>query len=321
MEERFSDEKIVELGRRVVHMEMVALQDAEQRMNHSFAKAISVLVECVGKVVCSGMGKAGLIAQKVAATFASTGIAALFLHPAEAMHGDLGMVGLGDVALLFSNSGESEEVIKLQPYLRSRGVYQIAITAKEQSSIGVNADLVLEIGEVEEACPLQLAPSSSTTTLLAIGDALALVTLEVRGFTTEEYARLHPGGSLGRQMSRVEELMRTGERCPLADSNTEVRVVVNAITRARSGLACIVDSEKRLLGVFTDGDFRRRWEEDSEIGSRAVGEVMTRSCRYIKKGLLVREAKKLMSDCHINALPIVDHGKIVIGILDLQDIV
>src|SRR6185436_10664756 len=213
----------------------------EERLDENFARAVIYIAGCRGKVICSGMGKAGLIAQKVAATFASTGLPAFFLHPAEAMHGDLGMAGAGDVALLFSNSGESEEVIRLLPHLRSREVYRIALTARRESSLGRNCELTLEMGIVEEACPLQLAPSSSTTALLALGDALALAALEVRGFTSEDYARLHPGGTIGRLMSKVEELMRTGSRCPCVSPEATVRSAVSTITRARAGLASVVD--------------------------------------------------------------------------------
>lgn len=312
--------RIITLGRRVLRLEAAALKSVEERLNTRFVDAVVAILNCCGKIVCSGMGKAGLIAQKVAATFASTGIPAIFLHPSEAMHGDLGIVADGDVALLFSNSGESEEVLRLLPYLKARGIVMIAITALTSSSLGRSADIVLEMGIVEEACPLQLAPSSSTTALLALGDALALTVLEMRGFTTEEYARLHPGGSLGRMVSRVEELMRTDARCPCVTVESSVREAVAAITRARAGLACIIDSEHRLAGVFTDGDFRRHWELDPTIGDRAVGDIMTSPCLYVVKGTIVRAAKNLMAERHVNALPVVDDQMRVLGIVDLQDL-
>jgi arabinose-5-phosphate isomerase len=312
---------IIALGKRVLRLEAMALKQVEARLDARFAQAVERLTLCEGKVICSGMGKAGLIAQKVAATFASTGIPAAFLHPAEAMHGDLGMVARGDVALIFSNSGESEEVIRLLPYLQTRGVYCIALTARLDSSLARGCNLVLAMGMVEEACPLQLAPSSSTTALLALGDALALSVLEIRGFTTEEYARLHPGGSIGRMVSRVEELMRTGTRCPLVRPDISVRATIATITCARAGLACVVDERQYLLGVFTDGDFRRHWEANGDIGNRAVGELMTQPCLHIVAGSLVREAKQLMAEHHINALPVVNGENCVIGLIDLQDIV
>lgn len=312
--------RITTLGRRVLELEAAALRSVQERLDARFVDAVVAILNCYGKIVCSGMGKAGLIAQKVAATFASTGIPALFLHPSEAMHGDLGVVADGDVAILFSNSGESEEVLRLLPYLKARGVVMIAITALASSSLGRSADIVLEMGIVEEACPLQLAPSSSTTALLALGDALALTVLEMRGFTTEEYARLHPGGSLGRMVSRVEELMRTDARCPCVSVQSSVREAVTAITRARAGLACIVDSERRLVGVFTDGDFRRHWGLDPAVGVRAVGDIMTSPCLYVVKGTMGRVAKNLMAERHINALPVVDEQMRVLGLVDLQDL-
>ncbi|MEW6730351.1 MAG: KpsF/GutQ family sugar-phosphate isomerase [Acidobacteriota bacterium] len=312
---------IIELGKRVLKLEAAALQQVSERLNENFAQAVLLLASSPGKVICSGVGKAGLIAQKVAATFASTGIPAFFLHPAEAMHGDLGMAARGDIALIFSNSGESEEVIRLLPHLRSREVYRVAITARQDSSLGHSSDLVLELGVLEEACPLQLAPSSSTTALLAMGDALALAALDLRGFTMEDYARLHPGGSIGRLMSRVEGLMRTGARCPTVVATANVRVTVTTITRARAGLACVVDEAGRLLGVFTDGDFRRHWERNGEIGDLPVSNLMTRPGLHVYVGMLVRDAKSLMGERHVNALPVLDQEQRVVGLLDLQDIV
>jgi arabinose-5-phosphate isomerase len=319
-DEREQD-RIIELGKRVLRLEAAALNQVETRLDEQFARAVLMLARCAGKVICTGMGKAGLIAQKVAATLASTGVPAFFLHPAEAMHGDLGMAAAGDVALLFSNSGESEEVVRLLPHLRSREVYRIALTARRDSSLGQNCELTLEMGIVEEACPLQLAPSSSTTALLALGDALALAALEVRGFTTEDYARLHPGGSIGRMVSRAEELMRSGARCPCVSPDTSVRDAVVAISRARAGLACVIDAEGRLLGVFTDGDFRRHWERDGEIGNRSVQELMSKPGLHILANTIVREAKSLMAERHVNALPVLDGERRVIGLLDLQDII
>lgn len=317
-------QRIVELGRRVLRLEAQALNEIEQRLGTrfaaQFAEAVVRIANCPGKIICSGMGKAGLIAQKVAATFASTGVPAFFLHPAEAMHGDLGMASSGDVAVLFSNSGESEEVVRLLPHLRVREVFSIALTARRDSSLGRQCALVLDMGVVEEACPLQLAPSSSTTALLALGDALALAALELRGFTTEDYARLHPGGSLGRMMSRVDELMRTGARCPSIAPDATVRQAVAAITRARSGLVCIIDEAGRLLGVFTDGDFRRHWERLGEIGDRLVSELMTRPGLTVASGSLVRDARALMTERRVNAVAVVDSERRVLGIVDVQDI-
>ena len=302
-----SKNKIIKAGKRVLRMEAAALHQVESLLGQEFAQAVEKIADCPTKIICSGMGKAGLIAQKIASTFASTGIPAFFLHPSEALHGDLGMASSGDVALIFSNSGESEEIIRLLPHLRTRQVFCIALTAQQTSSLGRGCELVVEIGILEEACPLQLAPSSSTTALLALGDALALTVLELRGFTTYEYARLHPGGSLGKLVSQVQELMRTGSRCPLVSSET--------------GLAVVVDNSGKRLGIFTDGDFRRHWEENNNIANVMVGEVMTKPGLAIKTGTLVRDAKNLMAERHINALPVLDSEDHVLGLLDLQDII
>ncbi|MCS6806807.1 MAG: KpsF/GutQ family sugar-phosphate isomerase [Blastocatellia bacterium] len=312
---------VLSWGRQVIQLEAQALTQLAQRLDHSFNVAVERILACRGRIVTSGMGKAGLIAQKIAATFASTGTPSIFLHPAEAMHGDLGMVSPGDVALLFSNTGETEELIRLVPHLRQREVIRIAITGRRDSNLARASDVVLDIGVVEEACPLRLAPSSSTTALLAMGDALALTVLKARGFTEEDFGRLHPAGSLGRQLSRVEDVMRTGERCPCVEPSTPVREVVAQLSRARGGLACVVDAEGRLLGVFTDGDFRRCWAKDPFIGERPVQQVMTRGGLWVSCGTLVRDATALMAERHVNALPVLNELGRVVGLVDIQDLV
>jgi arabinose-5-phosphate isomerase len=319
--ETMSDGPVLQWGREVIRLEAETLAQLEQRLDHRFILAVNYILSCRGRVVTSGMGKAGLIAQKVAATFASTGTPSIFVHAAEALHGDLGMISPGDVAVLFSNSGETEELIRLSPYLRERQVIRIVITGRGDSSLAKDCDVILEIGIVQEACPLRLAPSSSTTALLAMGDALALSVLKARGFTSEDYGRLHPAGSLGRQLSRVEEMMRTGERCPCVVPSTPIREVVAALSRARGGLACVVDPEGLLLGVFTDGDFRRHWADDPYIGEQAVGSVMTRPGLSLRRGTLARDATVFMAERHINALPVLDEAGRVLGVVDIQDLV
>ncbi len=319
--ERKTDAQVLEWGREVIRLEAETLTRLETQLDERFILAVEQVLSCQGHVVTSGMGKAGLIAQKVAATLASTGTPSLFVHPAEAMHGDLGMISPGDVAILFSNTGETEELIRLIPYLKDRRVVRLAITGRSDSNLAKGCDVVLEIGLVEEACPLRLAPSSSTTALLAMGDALALAVLKARGFTLEDYGRLHPAGSLGRQLSRVEDLMRTGERCPCVAPSTPIREAVSALSRARGGLACVVDSEGRLLGVFTDGDFRRHWAHDPYIGDQPVGNLMTQPGLAIARGALVRDAVVLMGERHVNALPVLDEAGRLIGLVDIQDLV
>lgn len=312
--------EIIEKGRNTLKIEAASLLQVAENLDNGFALAVELISGCSGRLVCSGMGKAGHIAMKVAATMASTGTPAFFVHPAEAVHGDLGMFAGGDVALLFSHSGETDELCRLLPYLAERRVTTIAITAHRASSLGQGCDVVLELGDISEACPLRLAPSSSTTCMLGLGDALAFAVLEARGFTADDFAMLHPGGSLGRSLSRVEELMRRDSRCPLVSPQDPVRQVVAAISQARSGCACIVDDAGHLLGVFTDGDFRRAWADDAQLAQRPVAEVMTRPGKALPHHTLVRDARALMANSHINALPVLDDDNRVIGLLDIQDL-
>ncbi len=312
--------EILDEGREVIELEAKSLMDLAARLNDTFVEAVLKIVNSKGRLVTLGMGKAGHIAMKVAASLASTGTPAFFVHPAEAMHGDLGMVISGDMALLFSHSGETEELCRLLPHLKERRIATIAITASRDSTLARNSDIVLELGEIKEACALPLAPSSSSTCMLAIGDALASAVLKTRGFTESDFARLHPGGSLGLSLSTAGEMMRRGERCPRISPDTKVRKAVEAISEARSGCACVVDEKGSLLGVFTDGDFRRAWAHDDKLADRLVGEVMTSPGISLTAATLVREARVIMNKHHINALPVLDEAGKVVGLLDIQDI-
>lgn len=316
---RLSEADMLAKARQVLTVEADTLRELASRLDSTFAAAV-LAIHANPRVIASGVGKAGLIAQKVAATLASTGTPAYFVHAAEAMHGDLGMISAGDVALLFSRSGETEEVCRLLPHLAHRQVKRIAITGSARSTLARGCDLVIELGAIAEACPLALAPSSSTTAMLAVGDALALTVLEARGFTEQDFAALHPGGRLGLALRAVGDCMRSGERCPTVAPETPVRQVVAALTGARSGCACVVNGGRTLLGVFTDGDFRRRWADDPQIGERPVAEVMTKPGLSIRRGSLVREARALMARYHINALPVLDEAGQLVGLLDLQDV-
>ena len=277
-----------------------------------------------GRLVATGVGKAGLIARKVSATFASTGTPSFFLHPAEARHGDLGMVQAADVVLAFSNSGASEEIIALLPSLSHTGAELIAVVGDAGSPLGRHARVALGIGVVTEACPLGLAPSTSTTAMLAMGDALALTVLERRQFTPERYARFHPGGALGRKLMTCAEAMRTGARLPVAGPGTTVMDAMRAITRARAGSVLLIDAGGRLRGIFTDGDLRRRLMEATDpalILAAAVDTVATIPCRSIRAAELVQAALRLCAEKKINELPVVDDDGRLVGLLDVQDLV
>jgi arabinose-5-phosphate isomerase len=275
-----------------------------------------------GRLITTGVGKAGIIARKIAATCSSTGTPSAFLHPAEARHGDLGLVQAADVVLALSNSGSSEELVALLPSLRLAGTPVVALVGRADSPLGRHADQCLTIGAVIEACPLGLAPSTSTTALLALGDALALAVQRRRRFTPEQYARFHPGGALGRSLMTCREAMRTGDRVAAVISTTSVAASIAAITAARAGSAVIVDEQRRLLGIFTDGDLRRaigRAADPGAILAQEVARHATIPCRFVSAGELLQSAMRQCSERKINELPVVDDG-VLVGLLDLQDL-
>ncbi len=277
-----------------------------------------------GRLVVTGVGKAGHIARKLAATFASTGTPSLFLHPAEGRHGDLGMVQTADVVLALSNSGSSEEIVALLPTLKHIGCRVLALTGKMDSVLGRHADITLTIGDVTEACPLGLAPSTSTTVMLALGDALALTVQRMRAFTPEQYARYHPGGALGRKLMTCAEAMRSGTRVPAVQPGTAVLTCLKAITSARAGSVLVVDQEKRLLGIFTDGDLRRALAAQADAGAVLAAPVETHAtmpCRSVRGDDLVQTALRLYAEKKINELPVVDSEGRLLGLLDVQDLV
>lgn len=323
----------LDFGREVLRQEAKAVEALAGRLDASFREAVELLFSCRGKVILSGVGKAGVIARKIAATLSSTGTPAHFLHPTDAQHGDLGVVAPGDVAILLSNSGQTAEVVALVHHLKNVGAKLVVVSGNPQAPICQpnTCDVFLDMGVIEEACPLGLAPSCSTTVMLALGDALALTVLRRRGFTGEDYIRFHPAGDLGRRLLRVEEVMRTGERLPLVQPDTPVGEVIGTISRARAGAAPVVDAEGKLVGIFTDGDFRRLWMKASEGGRNAAasGEVMlnpvsrfmTSPCISIGGESVVGEAMGILRGRHVNELPVVDKEERVIGILDVQDIV
>ncbi len=278
----------------------------------------------VNRLVVTGVGKAGIIARKLAATFASTGTPSFFLHPTEARHGDLGMIQAEDPVLALSNSGASQELIDLLPSLSRIGATLIALTGKPDSKLARHAAHTISIGAVVEACPLGLAPSTSTTAMLALGDALALTVQRLRRFTPEQYARFHPAGALGRKLMTCAEAMRSGDRVATVTPETPVVDALRAITKARSGSVILVDGSRRLVGIFTDGDLRRRLTTAEDPGSvlRApVSTYATAPCRSVTAGDLLQSALRLCAEKKINELPVVDDAGIVVGLLDVQDLV
>jgi len=315
----------LDYARAVIDAEAAAVASLREHVNAQFGQAAQWIVALQrrghGRVVGTGMGKAGIVAQKVCATLASTGTPALFLHPVEALHGDLGMVTAHDVLLAFSNSGASEELTRLLPAIKRIGAKIIAITGRPDSMLGRQSDLVLSIGSIQEPCPLRLAPSASTTAMLAFGDALALCVLKASGFSAHDYARLHPGGALGRKLRKCSEIMRTGARCVKAGPATPIAEALELMSGARCGAVLVVDLRSKLLGIFTDGDFRRLMLCDPRLFRGAIGPRMTSPCQYVFDQTMATDAQDMMGRMCINALPVVDKKMKVLGLLDIQDLV
>ncbi|MBV8678479.1 MAG: KpsF/GutQ family sugar-phosphate isomerase [Planctomycetaceae bacterium] len=314
----------VAFAREVLRIEAEALERVRVRLGGSIARAADMVYQCTGSVIVTGMGKAGHVGQKLAATLASTGTRAFPLHPAEAVHGDLGRIRCGDVVLALSQSGETDEVLRLVPAIRRIGAGLIAITERAGSSLGQAADLCVALGPIEEACPLGLAPSASTTALMAVGDALALLVSRMRDFRAEDFALYHPGGSLGRKLSRVEDVMRTGHQLRRAHVDETVREVFIRLAgpRRRSGAVLIVDEQEVLLGIFTDSDLARLFEKRREADlDRPIGEVMTRDPVQVAVDATLAEAIEAMKARKISELPVVDGGGRPVGLIDLTDLI
>jgi arabinose-5-phosphate isomerase len=314
----------VAFAREVLRIEAEALERVRVRLGGSIARAADMVYQCTGSVIVTGMGKAGHVGQKLAATLASTGTRAFPLHPAEAVHGDLGRIRGDDVVLALSRSGETDEVLRLVPAIRRIGAGLIAITERVGSSLGQAADLCVALGPIEEACPLGLAPSASTTALMAVGDALALLVSRMRDFRAADFALYHPGGSLGRQLSRVEDVMRTGHQLRRAHVVETVREVFIRLAgpRRRSGAVLIVDEQEVLLGIFTDSDLARLFEKRREADlDRPIGEVMTPDPVQVAVGATLAEAIEAMKARKISELPVVDGGGRPVGLIDLTDLI
>lgn len=307
----------------VVRVEARTIAGLESRLDARFVQAVDMLLACEGQVVATGVGKAGLVAQKISATLASTGTPSSFLHPTEALHGDLGRLRGRDVLLALSNSGESAEVVALLGPARKIGAPIVALTGVSRSSIGRHADCVLDIGQVQEACPLNLAPTASTSAMLAMGDALAMVVSQERNFSREDYALYHPAGALGRRLMKVREVMRKGEQMPIVGLGTTIRDVVLVMNRTpgRPGAALVVDGDRKLVGIFTHGDLARLLEHAGRID---VGDVvdahMGKSPKVIHPDQLVEEAQRVLREHRIDQIPVVDADRRPLGLVDVQDL-
>ncbi|MGM0983868.1 MAG: KpsF/GutQ family sugar-phosphate isomerase [Pseudomonadota bacterium] len=310
-----------ESARRTLELEQQAIAALAGRLDDAFDHACELILACRGRVVVTGMGKSGHVAGKIAATLASTGTPAFFVHPGEASHGDLGMITPGDVVLALSNSGETAEVTALLPLLKRMGAPLISMTGRPGSTLARHAEAHLDAGVEREACPLDLAPTSSTTAALALGDALAVALLESRGFTAEDFALSHPGGSLGKRLLlRVADLMHQGRRLPRVALGSPLRDALLEITRQGLGFTCVVDTEGYLVGVYTDGDLRRTLDQHSDLSGLLVDEVMTRPGKRVAPDTLAAEAVRIMEDNRISALAVVDTDGYPVGALHMHDL-
>ncbi len=317
----FDPQRALSRGRAVLSTEAEAVTALIPRLGEAFAAACQLIMECKGRLVVSGMGKSGHVGNKIAATFASTGTPAFFLHPAEASHGDIGMITPQDVVLALSNSGETDELVTILPVIKRLGIPLIALTGRADSTLGRAANVTLDVSVAVEACPLNLAPTASTTATLALGDALAVAVLEARGFTEEDFARSHPGGSLGRRLLLyVEDVMHTGKQLPMVTADTLLREGLLEMSRKGLGMTTIVDEHKHLVGVFTDGDLRRTLDKDIDLRAALMGEVMTANPKRATPRMLAAAAVHLMETHKITALPVVDEHQIVVGALNVHDL-
>ena len=306
------------LARRVLQTEAAAILALVDRVDAHFARAVEILRDCRGRVIVTGMGKSGIIARKIAATLSSTGTPAFFLHPAEAIHGDLGVIQSGDVVLGLSYSGETAEILRLLETIRRTGATIVALTGVPASTLGRFADVTLDCRVAEEACPLNLVPTASTTAMLALGDALAMTLLVEKGFRVEDFANLHPGGKLGKRLMRVEQLMHAGVDAPTVDERTPMRDVIYEMSRKGLGMTCVT-ADGRLVGIITDGDLRRRMGASTDVLALAARDVMTTQPATITRDLLAVDALNLMEQRKITSVIVTDGG-MVVGVVHLHDL-
>ena len=321
MDHIVNNDQLKKLGLAVIDTELASIEALRPRINDDFARACELMLACEGRVVVTGMGKSGHIAGKIAATLASTGTPAFFVHPGEASHGDLGMITPKDVVLALSNSGETHEILTIVPIIKRLGVPLISMTGKPGSALAREATINLDIAVQKEACPLGLAPTSSTTVSLVMGDALAVALLEARGFTEEDFALSHPGGSLGRRLLlHVADIMHTGSQIPKVAADASLSQALLEMTRKNLGMTAIVDDNDVVLGIYTDGDLRRTLDKNIDVHKARISEVMTRGGKTARASVLAAEVLKMMEDHKINALLVVDDDNHLVGALNMHDL-
>lgn len=314
-------QKLIDLGRAVIKTETKAVADLSARIDENFTTACQYILECKGRTVVIGMGKSGHIGNKIAATLASTGTPAFFVHPGEASHGDLGMITKDDVVITLSNSGETDEIITLLPVIKRLNIPLISLTGNNNSTLAKAATVNIDVSVKQEACPLGLAPTASTTAALAMGDALAIALLEARGFDADDFAQAHPGGVLGRRLLlHVNDIMHTGNEIPRVYEDTLLKDTLVEMTRKGLGTTAIVDKDNHVIGIFTDGDLRRALDGGVDVHKIQIGKLITRKYKVINKSCLAAEALAMMEDCKINALLVVDDQNKLIGILNMHDL-
>jgi arabinose-5-phosphate isomerase len=318
---QYDFEAIRRMALEVIEIECSAVNALADRLDEAFMQACQAMLECQGRVVVIGVGKSGHVGGKVAATLASTGTPAFFGHPAEAVHGDLGMIQPGDVVLAISNSGETDEVNTILPPLKRIGVTLISMTGNPASTLAQHSDVHIDVGVEKEACPLGLAPTSSTTAALVMGDALAISLLETRGFTHEDFARSHPAGQLGRRLLlHIRDVMHSGDDIPSVPDSATISETIVEMTRKRLGMSAVLDSNRRVIGVYTDGDLRRTMDAGVDLHETPITEVMTRGGRSIEPGALAAEAVQMMEEFRIQGLLVIDGGGELVGALNFQDL-
>jgi len=313
--------KALDLARQVLRIEADAVMALAERIDGAFVQALALILNCHGRVIVSGMGKSGHVGRKIASTLSSTGTPAYFVHPAEASHGDLGMITRDDVLIAISNSGESAELLMIVPIIKRLGAKLISMTGNTQSSLAVEADVHLDAAVALEACPLNLAPTASTTAVLALGDALAVALLDARGFGAEDFARSHPGGSLGRRLlTHVRDVMRAGSALPEVVPTTRVPDAILEMSRGGIGMTAVLTPERRVIGIVTDGDLRRAFAKGLDLRSLVVADIMGQKPHVIGPDHLAVEAVQMMEQYKINQLPVVDESGILLGALNMHDL-
>ncbi|MCM8765019.1 MAG: KpsF/GutQ family sugar-phosphate isomerase [Candidatus Omnitrophica bacterium] len=321
MNKKINEKRILKHAKRVIDIEVENILNARKHLGSEFIKAIEILISCRGKVIVTGVGKSGIIGRKISATFASTGTPSTFLHPGDAVHGDLGMVSKNDVVVAISNSGETDEIVRIIPVLKKIGVPIISITSGPESSLGMQSTVVLSTGQIREADPFSLIPSSSTTTALVLGDAIAIVLLSVKGFQKEDYAFFHPGGNLGRRlMLKVKDVMQTGNKIPVVSYDSPMEKVISEINKKNLGFTLIVNSENKIAGIITDGDLRRLLAKKKNIFNLKAYECMTPNPLSIGEEKLAVQALAIMEEKEITCLVIRDKNNRAKGIVHLHDV-